>query len=281
MQHLFTLIRKVTTVKAYKIIDSHCHIYPDKIAEKAAAGTGHFYGLPPYLDGRISTLLEHGTAAGIDHFIVQSVATPPKQVSSITHFIAEAVEKSNGKFTGLGTLHPDSDNIKAEVEEILALGLKGVKLHPEIQGFSLLDDRCDLIYKLCLKYNLALLLHTGDCRYDYSNPKELSEILERYPDLTVIGAHLGGYTVWEEAVKVLPKYKNLYVDCSSSLMYITPERATELIREYGADRVLWGTDYPMWGFEEEMERFSALSLNEEEKEQILCKNAQKLFGIKL
>ena len=64
-------------------------------------------------------------------------------------------------------------------------------------------------------------------------------------------------------------------------MYITPERATELIREYGADRVLWGTDYPMWGFEEEMERFNALSLNEEEKEQILCKNAQKLFGIKL
>ena len=78
-------------MKKYRIIDSHCHIYPDKIAQKASDATADFYELPPSLDGRISTLLEHGERAGIDHFIVQSVATTPKQVSSINNFIAASV----------------------------------------------------------------------------------------------------------------------------------------------------------------------------------------------
>jgi len=50
----------------YRIIDSHCHIYPDKIAQKASDATGRFYELPASLDGKISTLLEHGEKAGID-----------------------------------------------------------------------------------------------------------------------------------------------------------------------------------------------------------------------
>ena len=64
------------------IIDIHTHIYPDKIAQKASNATADFYELPPSMDGTIQTLLEHGGAAGIDHFIVQSVATTPKQVSA-------------------------------------------------------------------------------------------------------------------------------------------------------------------------------------------------------
>ena len=76
-------------MKKYRIIDSHCHIYPDKIAEKASASTSDFYKMPSLFDGKISTLLDKGTEAGIEHFIVQSVATTPKQVSGINHFIAE------------------------------------------------------------------------------------------------------------------------------------------------------------------------------------------------
>ena len=128
-------------MKNYKIIDAHCHIYPDKIAQKASESTGNFYSIQMSLDGKISTLLEHGKTAGISHFIVQSVATTPKQVSSINNFIASSVNESNGEFTGLGTLHPDSENLKSDVDEILRLGLKGVKLHPDIQQFKIDDYR--------------------------------------------------------------------------------------------------------------------------------------------
>ena len=263
-------------VKNYRIIDSHCHIYPDKIAEKASASTSDFYKMPSLFDGKISTLLERGGAAGIEHFIVQSVATTPKQVSGINRFIAQAVEDSHGRFTGLGTLHPDSTDIDEEVEEIINLGLKGVKLHPDIQQVAIDDERMHKIYAACRR-RLPILMHTGDYRFDFSNPNRMLPILEAYPDLTVVGAHFGGWSVWDEATKTLSKYKNFYVDCSSSLYAMPPEKAKELIMAYGTDRVLFGTDYPMWEIETEIERFMQIDLTEKEREDILHNNALKLF----
>ena len=262
----------------YRIIDAHCHIYPDKIAEKASASTGRFYDIPMCMDGKTSTLLKYGEEAGIEHFIVQSVATTPHQVCSINRFIASSVSESGGRFTGLGTLHPDSEDIESDVNELISLGLKGVKLHPEIQGFKVDDYRMLKIYELC-EGRLPILMHTGDNRYDLSNPNRLSTILDIYKDLTIIGAHFGGWSIWEEATKKLHGYKNLYVDCSSSLYAITPEKAKELIGIYGSDRVLFGTDYPMWEPREEIERFLKIDLTEKERRDILCNNAARLFNI--
>ncbi len=265
-------------MKKYKIIDAHCHIYPDKIAQKASDSTGNFYKIPSLLDGKTSTLLEHGKMAGFDHYIVQSVATTPKQVSSINNFIANSVAESEGKFTGLGTLHPDSEDIKADVDELISLGLKGVKLHPDIQQFKIDDYRMLKIYELC-EGKLPVLIHTGDSRYDYSNPNRMMPILDIYENLTVIGAHFGGWSVWEEATNVLSKYKNFYVDCSSSLYAMTPQKAKELIMAYGTHKVLFGTDYPMWKPEEELEKFLKIDLTEQQREDILYNNTAKLFNI--
>ena len=266
-------------MKKYRIIDAHCHIYPDKIAEKAAAATCDFYGgLGSTLDGTVATLSAEAELGGIEHCIVQSVATTPKQVSSINNFIAKAVSDSNGKFTGLGTLHPDSEDIKKDVDEIISLGLKGVKLHPDIQKFKIDDYRMLKIYELC-EGRLPILMHTGDNRYDFSNPNRMMPILDIYKDLTVIGAHFGGWSIWEEATKKLCDYKNFYVDCSSSLYAITTEKAKELIEMYGANRVLFGTDYPMWKPKEEIERFIKIDLTESQREDIFCNNAANLFGI--
>ena len=263
-------------MKKYRIIDSHCHIYPDKIAEKASASTSDFYKMPSLFDGKISTLLMRGGSAGIDHFIVQSVATTPKQVSGINRFIADAVLSSGGKFTGLGTLHPDSENVEAEIDEIIALGLKGVKLHPDIQRVAIDDPRMDKIYKAC-EGRLPILMHTGDHRFDFSNPNRMLPILAQYPRLTVVGAHFGGWSVWDEAARTLSQHENFYVDCSSSLYAMTAEKARELIFTYGTDRVLFGTDYPMWDIETELECFMAISLSEAEREAIFAHNAEKLF----
>ena len=265
-------------VKKYRIIDSHCHIYPDRIAQKASASTGEFYKMPSRLDGKISTLLERGENAGIEHFVVQSVATTPHQVSSINKFIADAVTNSNGKFTGLGTLHPDSSDIEADIEEIISLGLKGVKLHPDIQQFKIDDYRMLRIYELC-EGRLPILMHTGDSRFDYSNPNRMKPILEIYKNLTVIGAHFGGWSVWDEATESLSKFENFYVDCSSSLYALTCDKAKELISAYGTKRVLFGTDYPMWEPAGEIERFMQLKLTEQEREDILYNNTAGLLGI--
>ena len=265
-------------MKKYRIIDAHCHIYPDKIAQKASDSTADFYKMPSRLDGKISTLLEYGERLGIEHFVVQSVATTPSQVSSINKFIARAVNESNGKFTGLGTLHPDSSDIKADIDEIEALGLKGVKLHPDIQRFKIDDHRMLKIYELC-EGRLPILMHTGDHRFDYSNPNRMKPILDIYKNLTVIGAHFGGWSMWDDAVDSLVGYENFYVDCSSTFYAMSPERAKELIMAYGTKKVLFGTDYPMWLPENEIEMFMKIDLTEQEREDIFYNNAAKLFNI--
>ncbi len=263
----------------YRVIDSHCHIYPEKIAERASMSTSNFYGIPSGANGTVATLLQDGLATGIDHFIVQSVATTPKQVKSINEFIAQSVEEGNGLFTGLGTLHPDSDDLAADVRHLQELGLKGVKLHPDIQQFKIDDHRCLKIYELCERDGLPILMHTGDNRYDMSNPNRLLPILQIYSSLTIIGAHLGGYSLWEEASDRLAGTPNLYVDCSSSLPFLTPERAKNIIYQYGVERVLFGTDYPLFLPSQTVPLFMALGLSEEENRKILYDNAAKLYGI--
>lgn len=263
------------------IIDCHCHVYPDKIAAKAADAIGEFYSIEMNYDGRIDTMVADAEKAGITHSLIFSVATKPSQTRSINEFIARTVASDPKRFTGLGTLHPESEDLAGDVEHLMSLGLKGVKLHPDIQGFKIDDYRCLKIYELCEEKGLPVLFHTGDRRYDYSNPNRIKPILEIYKNLTVIGAHLGGYSMWEEAVNELSGYENFYVDCSSSLAFLTSEKATELIRSYGAQKVIFGTDYPMWDICDEMDRFSRLGLTDEERELILYKNAQKLFEIGL
>ncbi len=263
----------------YQVIDAHCHIYPDKIAMKAAGATDKFYNVHGFGNGTLSMLMEEGNKAGYDHFIVQSVATTPKQVSSINHFIAREVENHPQFLTGLGTLHPESEDISADVEEIISLGLHGVKLHPDIQGFKIDDYRCLKIYELCEKEKLPILMHTGDSRYDNSNPNRLIPVLDIYTDLIIVGAHFGGWSIWEEASKQLKGIKNLYVDCSSSFYALEDEVIKEIIDRYGTDRVLFGTDYPMWSPQVEIDRFLSLGYSDEDKRKILSENAKKVYNI--
>ena len=262
-----------------RIFDSHCHIYPVKIAQKAIESVDHFYGgLPgcPH-DGTAETLLACGTAEGISHFIVHSVATRPEQVLSINRFISESVERAKGAFTGLGAIHPDADCLREDFEQLTALGLKGVKIHPDFQRFEADSIKAFRLYELAEACGLPILIHTGDHRYDYSNPERMVRVLRAFPGLRFIGAHLGGWSVWDRAEALLPAYPNFWVDTSSSFHWLGPERTLRIIRAFGADRVLFGTDYPMWPQKPEIDFLRSLPLTEEEKEQILWKNAAALY----
>ncbi len=265
-------------IDGIECIDVHCHIYPDAIAERAVQGTGKFYDLPLKYGGTVSDLQDKMAKNGIDHAVVQSVATTPAQVKSINEFIARSVQ-NNPNLTGLGTLHPDSTDLKGDFAHLRELGLRGVKLHPDIQAFKIDDYRCLKIYEMCEEAGLPILMHCGDSRYDYSNPNRLAPVLKIYDKLVVVGAHFGGWSVWEQALETLPGFENLYVDCSSSFYNFTPAQSLEMIRRYGAEHVLFGTDYPMWDVTGELDYFRSLDLDENEKKCILNMNAKKIFSI--
>lgn len=261
------------------ILDAHCHIYPAAIAAKAAAAIGTFYNHHSACTGTAEEIIEINSKAGIDMSLVQSAATVPHQVESINEFIAATVNKYPEHFVGFGTLHPDSENTEKEVEHLLSLGLRGVKIHNDFIRVAVDDARMEKIYRLCADAHLPLLLHTGDKRYDFTNPDRMERVLSANPDLTVIGAHFGGWSVWEEASTRLSKFDNLIVDCSSSTAYITSELGRELVRRYGAERVLFGSDFPFNHPAEELERTLALGLTDEEYSLILGENAKRLLRI--
>ncbi len=266
-----------------RIVDCHCHIYPEKIAPRDVGAVEAFYeGLPEKpLDGTAAELLRSGREAGICHFVVFSVATSPHQVSSINRFIARTVAESSGAMTGLGSFHPDSDDFVRDLDEIEQLGLKGVKLHPDIQRFCADDPRAMEIYRLCEERDLPVCIHAGDKRYDYSNPDRIGRVLEAFPRLRLAAAHMGGWSVWETAAERLADYPNLLVDCCSSFWWLGRETSKRLIRLYGAERVLFGTDYPFWPQRNEIETLLAMDLEPEEYEQIFWRNAAELYGLRL
>lgn len=262
-----------------RIIDSHCHVYPEAIAAKAVKGVSDFYdGVNSYGDGLASTVRDSYKGKGADHAVIFSVATRLKQVDSINNFIAKAVSESEGFFTGLGTVHQDTPDMGAVVDQIVSLGLRGVKLHPDTQEVCIDDPRLFPLYEACAGL-IPVLLHTGDYRYDYSNPNRMEPVLKMFPKTTFIGAHYGGWSVWDESTEKLHKYDNFFVDSSSTSNWVEDEKIKGYIASYGSEKVIFGSDFPMWDVEVEIQRMLRLGLKESEYENIFHRNAERIFGI--
>lgn len=259
----------------YRVADVHAHIYPGKIAEKATASVGVFYEMPMKQIGLPHVLAEAGTSAGIDRFIVSSVATKVTRVASINQFLAGKCKKYP-QFDAFAAWHPEVENVEEKLDEIQRDGFLGIKLHPDFQEFYL--DAPDMIsfYRAAQKRNLVVLFHMGDYRTDFSSAYRLLRVLEKIPEFTCIAAHLGGFTEWETARKELTG-TNVYVDTSSSLFSLSAEQARSSIAHFGVDHTLFGTDFPMWNPAEELERFFSLGLSEQENRAILYENYARLF----
>lgn len=264
-------------ISEYEIFDAHCHIFPDKIAMKATRSIGRFYDIPMREMGVSERLLACGAKIGTQKYLVCSTATTKAQVRSINDFIAEEC-RTHDAFFGFGTLHPDYEDIPGEVERMIALGLHGVKLHPDFQTFDIDSAGAYKIYE-AIAGRLPVLIHMGDNRYNYSHPTRLARVLKDFPTLQVQASHLGGYRCWSDAKECLGTQENVVFDTSSSLPMIEKDFARELIENYGIDRCMFGTDFPMWAPEEELERFLSLGFTPEQNQQMFSGTFKRLFGM--
>ena len=258
------------------LIDFHTHVYPEKIAEKGVQYIGDFYNLPMSEKGTLVHLKSVAKASGTTHVVLLGVAIKPEVVESINNFTASMLDEST---FGFGTIHPAYERKKEEVLRCLQLGLVGIKIHPDMQKFPIDDPRMFEVYEVLQEKGAPLMLHLGDPRYDFSHPKQMAKIMEQFPDLKVVGAHLGGYQEWEEAWECLCGRPNLWLDTSSSLQFIDIKLAKKIIQKHGYDRILFGTDYPITDQNEELKRLEQLELTPEQKRAVLYENAAKLLGI--
>ena len=261
------------------IVDIHTHIYPEKIAEKATFSVGDFYNIEMRGMGTSEHLLSLVANSPITHHVVHSVATTPKQVESINNFIA-AECAAHPNFMGFATMHQDYENPEAEIDRCIALGLRGIKLHPDIQQVNLDDPRLMRVYEAGAARNLPFIIHTGDYRYDYSHPRRLVHVLHEFPTIVVDAAHFGGWSVFDLALEHLED-ERCYVDVSSSLKFLGRRRTIELIQAYGIDRVMFGADFPMWNPANEYEVFRSLGFSEADYEKMCWRNAERFLNMEI
>ena len=264
-----------------KIFDVHTHVFPDKVASRAVEHLRDISGgIPAYHDGTLADHARREKAAGIAGWMNCPVATNARQVHSLNRHSAEG---NRWPHLSLGGLFPAApmEEVLPEVEYLHSIGLHGVKFHPEYQGFSPLETRLEPLWLRLSELGLPVLFHAGlDVGFPgarHSRPADFAELASRFPKLTIICAHMGGWLDWDEVEERLAGSR-VYLDTSFAKMWMADQgQFLRIIRKHGAQRVLFGTDAPWSKPEEAIAEITESGLDETEQRAILWDNAARLF----
>lgn len=265
------------------IIDSHVHIFPDRIAKRTLEHlSATSFGIPYYTDGTFDGTLRAQADWGISLGIVLPIATKPEQQTSINNFAAK-MQKNTRRMISCGSVHPAADDAVKEVSRIKKLGLYGVKLHPDYQGCFFDDEQYYPLYEKIQDLALPVVLHAGwdavSPDVTHAEPKAIAKVAKAFPELILVAAHMGGLMRYQQVLEHLVGLPNVYFDTAMSSVMLQQEEYLHLIRAHGANGVLFGTDSPWNSFGNEFSHLQSLGLTDEEMDLILFQNACDLFGI--
>lgn len=263
------------------LIDFHTHVFPDNLAERAisslAACSG---GASPFHDGTAASLKHFLSENKIDKAVVLNIATNPKQQKNVNDFAISML--NDDRLIPFGSVHPESENVFYELDRLKESGIKGVKFHPDYQNFFVDEKRMFPIYEKLAQLNLITVFHAGvDIGFPepiHCTPEMLKNILDIFGDTPVIAAHFGGYLLWKDVLKTLCGTK-IYFDSAFSYGRMPPKYAENIIKAHGSKKILLGSDMPWSSTANEANLIKCLNLSDEEKDDILFKNAEKLLNI--
>ena len=204
-------------------------------------------------------------------------------------FVADYVQASPDRLLAYGGVHPRfTEDPETQVEELLQMGIRCLKIHPPHQlfpanAYTLGLENLGRIYRRCEERGMPVLIHTGTsifpgARSKYGHPMEIDDVAIDFPDLTIVMAH-GGRPLWmDEAFFVLRRHQNVHLELSG----IPPKRLLEYFPRIAevADRVVWGTDWPSPGVKDlrrNLDQFLALPLADEVKTKITRTNPVQLI----
>ncbi len=260
------------------IVDFHTHIFPNSVAPRAisslVAGSGG--KILPHSDGTATGLVSNMDEAGIDISVIQPVLTGPQSFLRVNTWAHGLTSDRIVPFAGL---YPTED-YKSHIDTIASMGFRGIKLHPEFQGFNVDDPAMLPLYDYAFEKGLILLFHAG---YDPSfeppyraTPRMFRAIFDRLGGGTVVAAHLGGQKLWDEVEEYLVGTE-IYLDTAMGFPYYGEERFLRILRAHGADKILFGSDSPWGNAKNEIASIRSLPIAEEEKAQVLGGNAMRLL----
>ncbi|WP_320170207.1 amidohydrolase family protein [Maridesulfovibrio sp.] len=258
--------------------DVHTHAFHPKIADKVLEQLHGHYGIEIVGNGRTDDLLQRATRAGIDRVIVHTAATTPDQVIPANNWSLE-LAASDERIITFGTMHPDYKDPEKEFERLERHGIKGLKFHPDFQGFFMDEPKFYRLLEM-VQGRFVVMFHVGDKLPPEKNPScpiKLRKILENFPKLTCIAAHMGGYCHWQWASEQLAGY-NVYMDTSSAIPFMDKQVLREIMNKHPRERILFGSDYPLFDPGQTMKDLQqALNLKDSELE-VHLSAAEQLFA---
>lgn len=262
------------------VIDFHTHVFPEKIVGKAMSVLSRNAGnAEPYIEGTAASLISYMDAHGIDRSVVLNIATNPGQQASVNRFAAEI---DGGRLISFGSVHPDAPDALEELRRIKERGLKGIKLHPDYQDFFVDDPRVFPIYETAASLGLITVFHAGvDIGYFepvHCTPERLRRVLPVFGGGRVVAAHMGGMMLWNEVERHLVG-QDIYFDTAYCYTRMPSGHAKRIVKNHGADRILFGSDLPWSGAYGEKRFVESLDLPEKEQAKILGGNAARLLGL--
>lgn len=262
------------------IIDFHTHIFPEALAAKTLPKLQRYVNVPFYTEGTAEALKRSMNEAGIDISVTLPIVTRPGTSRSINDYAASQAKKFG--LVSFGSVHPEENNWRDELRRFHELGLAGLKLHHDYQGFRFDSKENYALIEAAFEEGLPVLVHAGyDPASPYTHRCTVDMIAEALPLLrqgVFIAAHLGGHLTLEKSMRSLLG-SDIYIDISMGEVFYPREYVKRAILSHDPDRILFGTDSPWDSQKNAVDTLRAMRLGEELEKKIFETNARRILHI--
>ena len=276
-------------------VDFHTHVFPPQIKRKRQDYVERdpcfavLYANPQAKMATADELIAAMDKDGVETSVILNIGWTTHELCVETNdYIIDAVSRYPKRLVGFCAVQPQSTKAAiAEIERCARAGIKGVgEIRPDLQLFDLADEMVMGPFVEALTANkLILLTHASEpVGHEYQGKGELTpdtlySFITSYPELTIVCAHWGGglpfYNLMPEVKKAM---KNVYFDTAASPFLYTPDIYGQVVRLAGADKILFGSDFPLMPQRRILDEIEALELPEETKNLMLSGNALRLLG---
>ena len=243
------------------IIDSHCNL-----------GKSHLFNIEESADSLKGKLDLLGVGMAVVGPFGRELVV---DTDAGNQRVKEAVSRYPSSFLGLAGANPwTQGSVEALKRHLLDRGFKGIKLNPSTQGFMANSEIAWPVLEIAESTQVPVMIHSGTPVY--SLPLNIGDLADRFPNVTIIMAHMGYSDYFGDAIVAARRRENIVLETSLMPVVGMIERA---VRDVGYDRVLYGSSSPNGSMELELFKIEIADITSREREAILGGNAKRVFNI--
>ncbi len=262
------------------LIDFHTHCFNDRLAGRAIEKLSKAANIPAYTNGTVDDTRAKMHEWGVDYAVVHNITVTVQSQTHVNDFAIELLKYED--IIPFGSVHPMAENALDELDRLYSAGVRGIKLHPEYQGFDINDRIAYPIYERIAELGLVMLFHGGwDAAYpdsERATAEKCASFLDDFEGAKIVLAHLGGMMQWDKIPKLIAG-RDVYMDISMLPGYCDPMLAKKIIDRHSPDRLLFGSDCPWCTVPKMHEFIDKLELDDKTLEKLYWKNAVKILGL--